>query len=188
MWTSWQFWIPLVVAFFAMEVWSLVVHKMLWHGSLWWGHESHHVETDGYFETNDLFAIFHAVIAAPMIYFGMLWQVHWVAGLGFGMTVFGFCYGVVHDGLVHGRLPVAFLARIPYLRRVRSAHMSHHGTNPHSPPFGLFLGPWEMRRYHEQRQRQRRRSDAGRPLAHRQISKSPVVSATVQRAGRSGAL
>ena len=156
MWSSLEFWIPLFIALFGMEVWSLVVHKWLWHRSLWWGHESHHVETPGYFEKNDLFAIVHAVIAAPMIYFGMLLGHHWMAGLGFGMTAFGVCYAVVHDGLVHGRLPVQFLARIPYLRRVRNAHKAHHGKDPHTPPYGLFLGPWEVRRYQERRRRARR--------------------------------
>jgi beta-carotene 3-hydroxylase len=51
---------------------------------------------------------------------------------------------VVHDGLVHGRLPVGFLRRSAYLRRVVAAHRVHHARG--GAPYGLFLGPWVLRR------------------------------------------
>ena len=66
-------------------------------------------------------------------------------GLGLGMTAFGLAYMIVHDGLVHGRLPVAWLGRVAFLRRVHEAHLKHHEKG--GPPFGLFLGPQERARF-----------------------------------------
>ena len=60
------------------------------------------------------------------------------------MTVFGFAYIIVHDGLVHGRLPVQGLAKFRYLRQVRNAHRVHHLTG--EAPYGLFYGPWVVKR------------------------------------------
>ena len=164
---DWPFWLALFITFGGMEVWSLVVHRWLWHGPLWWGHRSHHEPRPGYFEKNDSFALVHAAIAAPLIYFGLRegWAI--AAGAGFGMTAFGACYAIVHDGLVHGRLPVAFLARVPGLRAVRNAHRAHHardiaGGDPHRPPYGLFLGPLELRRYQAQRSAERLRNPRSR--------------------------
>jgi beta-carotene 3-hydroxylase len=65
-------------------------------------------------------------------------------GVGVGMTVFGLAYLAVHDGFVHKRLPLAFLERFSYFRRVREAHKAHH-SRPHAVPFGFFLGPWELK-------------------------------------------
>ena len=70
----------------------------------------------------------------------------YLIAVGFGMSTFGLAYFTVHDGFIHGRLPVAFLARVPAMRRVREAHLAHH-RGGHRPPFGLFLGPAELRRY-----------------------------------------
>ncbi|MCB9739537.1 MAG: sterol desaturase family protein [Deltaproteobacteria bacterium] len=152
-----QFWLAFAVAFVAMEVWSLVVHRWLWHGPLWWGHRSHHEHRDGFFEKNDSFALVHAAIAAPLIYFGLREGWTLATGVGFGMTAFGACYAIVHDGLVHGRLPVGWLAAWPWLRKVRNAHRAHHARDdgagdPHRAPYGLFLGPWELRREQARRQ------------------------------------
>jgi beta-carotene 3-hydroxylase len=52
------------------------------------------------------------------------------------MTAFGLAYAVVHDGFVHGRLPVGVLGRVPYFRRLREAHLAHHRSN--GGPYGLF--------------------------------------------------
>jgi len=138
------FWLPLLVAFIGMEFWSRWIHRALWHGPLWGSHASHHAPRSGWWERNDLFAVMHALIAAPMVYAGLRWQLAPLAGWGFGMTAFGAAYFTVHDGFIHGRLPVAFLARSAFLRQVRNAHRAHHHRD-HAAPFGLFLGPQELR-------------------------------------------
>jgi beta-carotene 3-hydroxylase len=61
------------------------------------------------------------------------------------MTAFGAAYLVVHDGLVHGRLPVRALLRLAPLRAIVRAHEEHHRGRG-GAPYGLLFGPWELRR------------------------------------------
>ncbi|WP_231511677.1 sterol desaturase family protein [Chondromyces apiculatus] len=132
----------------AMELWAALLHGRLWHGPLWSVHGSHHRRRKGAWERNDALSVLHAPLAMALILHGCL-AVPGVTreiafGVGIGMTLFGVAYVLVHDGLVHRRLPVAWLARIPYLARVRDAHLVHHRTN--AAPHGLFLGPWVVAR------------------------------------------
>ena len=149
MFTNPIFWIVWVGVAVAMEFWSMLVHNRLWHNSLWWGHKSHHTPRTGYFELNDIFAVFHAGLAIFLIVYGFeagpgLGYELMIAS-GFGMTTFGISYFIVHDGFIHGRLPVKFLERSSYFRKVRNAHKVHH-MRDHDAPYGLFLGEWELRR------------------------------------------
>lgn len=137
--------IAIVVAV-AMEPWARILHHYVWHRFLWPIHRSHHTRRKGRFEANDVLSATHAPIAAALIMIGC--NLHGFAasvalGIGAGMTLFGFAYVVVHDGLVHGRLPVGFLARHAFLRRVRDAHAVHHARG--RAPYGLFLGPQELK-------------------------------------------
>lgn len=131
----------------AMEAWSRVLHGRLWHRSLWPVHASHHEKRKGRFEVNDLLSATHAPLAIAGILYGCLGPtgvLREVAfGIGLGMTAFGFAYMVVHDGLVHGRLPVRFLMRWRYFRRIRAAHEVHHRHG--GVPYGLFRGPAELK-------------------------------------------
>lgn len=131
----------------AMELWAMWLHGSLWHGPLWFGHRSHHQPRAGSWEANDAFALGHALVAMAAI-IGGLEALTGAAqalavGVGVGMTAFGVAYFVVHDGLVHGRLPVAALARWRWLRHVRNAHQVHHRDG--GAPYGLFLGVQELR-------------------------------------------
>lgn len=138
-----------------MEFWAAWMHGTLWHGVLWPTHRSHHPpralkgqKRPIRWEFNDIFGLAHAMVAAPLIAWGLSPPYGWARdvalGVGGGMTAFGIAYVVVHDGLVHGRLPVGFLNRIVYLRRVAAAHRVHHAKG--GAPYGLFLGPWVLRR------------------------------------------
>lgn len=136
-----------VVVACAMEPWARMLHGQVWHRSLWGVHRSHHSRRRGRFELNDVLSATHAPIAAALIMIGC--NLHGPAaaiaiGVGAGMSVFGIAYVVVHDGLVHGRLPVAFLGRLPFLRGVKEAHSIHHARG--EAPYGFFLGPAELKR------------------------------------------
>lgn len=131
----------------AMEPWARILHDRVWHHALWRIHRSHHSQRRGRFEANDALSALHAPIAAALVMIGC--NLHGPAaavtiGIGAGMTAFGIAYVIVHDGLVHGRLPVAFLARLGWLRRIRNAHRIHHARG--AAPYGLFLGPRELTR------------------------------------------
>ncbi|MBI5609106.1 MAG: sterol desaturase family protein [Deltaproteobacteria bacterium] len=140
----------------AMEFWARFLHGQVWHRHLWWAHASHHRTRTGFFEFNDVFAVLHAGVAVGLIAWGEAGQGWaalggprwWALAMGAGMTAFGAAYFVVHDGLAHGRLPVQFLARVRWLRRLRNAHRAHHrgGRQEDGPPFGLFLGPQELKK------------------------------------------
>lgn len=130
-----------------MEPWARVLHGRVWHHRLWSVHRSHHTRRRGRFEANDALSALHAPIAAGLVMIGCNlhgWSAAVALGIGVGMTLFGIAYVIVHDGLVHGRLPVAFLARFGPLRRIRDAHAVHHARG--GVPYGLFLGPRELKR------------------------------------------
>lgn len=144
-------WIPVAVATACfMELWAGALHKLIWHRALWRVHRSHHRKRKGALEANDALSVLHAPIAVALILYGCvaapgaLREIGY--GVGVGMTLFGVAYAVVHDGLVHGRLPVSFLERSAYFRRVKESHLAHHTGGRNSAPYGLFLGPWERRR------------------------------------------
>merc|ERR1711988_830597 len=99
----------IVGAAFAMELWALWAHRVLWHEDpLWKLHESHHKPRTGPFEANDLFAIINAAPAIALIAYGFF-NDGLIPGLcygaGLGITCFGMLYMFVHDGLVHRRFP-----------------------------------------------------------------------------------
>ncbi len=139
--------ITAVVVAGAMEPWARLLHGRIWHGALWSVHASHHAPRSGRFERNDVLSGLHAPIAMVLIIAGcQLVPSTWGAvmiGAGSGMTLFGLAYLVVHDGIVHKRLPVGFLAQLRYFKRVRAAHLVHHSRG--GVPYGLFRGPEELR-------------------------------------------
>lgn len=123
-----------------MEAWAALVHRWVWHRRLWFVHASHHgkVRSRG-FEWNDLLSLSHAPVAAGLIAWGCANDdlfAELALGIGAGMTAFGVAYAVVHDGYVHGRLPLAFLDRSAYFRAIRRTHARHHAAG--GAPFGLF--------------------------------------------------
>ncbi|KAL6589755.1 hypothetical protein ACP70R_050240 [Stipagrostis hirtigluma subsp. patula] len=131
-----------------MEFWARWAHRALWHASLWHMHESHHRPRDGPFELNDVFAIINAAPAMSLLAYGFFNR-GLVPGLcfgaGLGITLFGMAYMFVHDGLVHRRFPVGPIANVPYFRRVAAAHQIHHMDKFDGVPYGLFLGPKELK-------------------------------------------
>jgi beta-carotene 3-hydroxylase len=144
-------WLPvaLVVAV-AMDLWAALLHGRVWHSWLWPVHRSHHTPRPNgvRFEANDALSLLHAPIAVALILHGCraapgpLREVEF--GVGVGMSLFGVAYLVVHDGLVHGRLPVQWLLRLRYFRGVARAHRVHHTGVAGGAPYGLFLGRWEL--------------------------------------------
>ena len=133
-----------------MEPWSRFVHRALWHGVLEPIHRTHHRPLDApptWLEGNDVFAVIHALATTTAFAVGAFvlegWSAALVLGVATGVTLYGVAYVVVHDGLVHRRLPLGFLAEARWLRRIRAAHEVHHRDG--GPPYGLFAGPAELR-------------------------------------------
>lgn len=130
----------------SMEWWARWLHRSVWHGVLWPIHRTHHRPAAQGWELNDVFPVLHAPPAMALMvqrHFTdpSLWR-EVLFGLGLGASLFGVAYVVIHDGFVHGRLPLGFLNRIRWLADVRRAHAEHHRSG--SAPFGLFRGAAEL--------------------------------------------
>lgn len=108
-----------------MELVARYSHEYIMHGWGWGWHRSHHVEEGSTFERNDLFAVVFALPSILLIHLGVAYE-HWVCWVGVGMTIYGFLYFVVHDGLVHNRWPFRIVPKSGYLKRLVQAHRIHH--------------------------------------------------------------
>ncbi len=144
-------WLPVaVVVAVAMDLWAAFLHGRVWHSLLWSVHRSHHTPrpAGSRFEANDALSVLHVPPAIALILFGCVGSPgvprEVAFGVGMGMSLFGLAYLLVHDGLVHGRLPVQFLMRLRYFRGVARAHRVHHEGTAGGAPYGLFLGRWEL--------------------------------------------
>lgn len=161
-------WIPTAIATAVlMDLWAMLLHGRVWHRWLWSVHASHHRARAGRFEANDLLSSLHAPIAVALIVHAC--ESAKVApsvfasielGVGAGMTLFGVSYVLVHDGVVHRRLPVRLLRRAPLLRSVIRAHLVHHSGSEGGVPYGLFFGPLELALHHRRRLKRSRRASA----------------------------
>lgn len=128
-----------VASMVAMEFWAAWVHRVVYHGALWSIHRSHHrARRKGYFESNDLFVLLHAVAAMALLVAGPLLGSTALTGVGAGVTAYGVLYFLVHDGYIHGRLPLQWLDRFAFARRIKIAHEYHHTGDIHAH-FGLFF-------------------------------------------------
>ena len=110
----------------AMEAAATLVHRFVMHGFGWGWHRSHHEPQAGWFELNDLYAVVFAAISILLFALGKRYPTLWWIGLG--MVVYGVLYAILHDALVHRRLPFAKAPRAGYLKRLVQAHRLHHSV------------------------------------------------------------
>ncbi|KAA0971959.1 beta-carotene hydroxylase [Aureimonas fodinaquatilis] len=109
-----------------MEWFATWSHKHIMHGWGWGWHKSHHEPHDDALEKNDLYALVFAGVAILLFLAGEWWRpLTWI---GLGVTIYGFLYFVLHDGLVHQRWPFKYIPRKGYLKRVYQAHRMHHAV------------------------------------------------------------
>jgi beta-carotene 3-hydroxylase len=132
-----------LAALVVMEPVTAVLHRVVFHGFGMGWHRSHHVPPRSPLEANDLFPVTFAIATMLLLAVGV-----WVGGgstlvpIGIGITAYGGAYLVVHDVVIHRRLP---WPPIPDRlgARLRAAHNVHHLYS--GPPFG-FLAPVVPRR------------------------------------------
>lgn len=131
-----------VVAFVVMEPVTYLAHRYVMHGLGRRLHRSHHrrwpgrAEGEPFFEANDAFpAMFAGVVMVVMAVgfnadgFGVLLPIT------VGVTLYGIAYALVHDGYIHGRIPVR--GRNPVLDRLAVAHSLHHRFG--GEPYGMLV-------------------------------------------------
>ena len=120
-------WIVIFLGTFSiMEFMAWFTHKYVMHGFLWSLHKDHHhKDHDSWFERNDAFFIFYAVVSMSLFYAGANdWWPGWA--LGFGILAYGIAYFLVHDIFIHQRFKLFRNADHWYARGVRRAHKIHH--------------------------------------------------------------
>ena len=117
----------LMLTFVSMEFMAWFSHKYIMHGFLWTLHKDHHKKDhDSWFERNDLFFIFYAVVSFINVY---AWGEHdfWVGlPIGIGIFVYGLSYFIVHDIFIHQRFKIFRNSKNRYAKGLRRAHKIHH--------------------------------------------------------------
>jgi beta-carotene 3-hydroxylase len=125
-------------ALVVMEPVTALLHRLVFHGFGMGWHRSHHEPPRGALEANDLFPVVFALATIALLSVGV-----WVGGgevlvpLGIGITAYGAAYLVVHDVVIHRRIPWLPLPS-RWLARLRAAHNVHHLYS--RAPYG-FLAP-----------------------------------------------
>ena len=115
-----------ILTFFAMEGITWLTHKYVMHGFLWYLHEDHHQPSPGFFEKNDAFFLIFAIPSWLCIMLGLQNEMYWVAGIGFGIALYGFAYFIVHEVIIHQRFKWFTRSNNSYVRTIRWAHKMHH--------------------------------------------------------------
>ncbi|PZX39923.1 beta-carotene 3-hydroxylase [Nonlabens dokdonensis] len=121
-------WIVIFLAtFFIMEFNAWWMHKYVMHGFLWNLHEDHHHKKhNSWFEKNDFFFVFYAVISIGLKVAHSELDLWWCLPLSAGILAYGIAYFVVHDIFIHQRFKWLRKANNKYAKGVRRAHKMHH--------------------------------------------------------------
>ena len=122
------FWILIyLTTFLVMEFMAWFSHKYIMHGFLWSLHKDHHKKDhSSWFERNDLFFIFYAVVSMALV---ILWgEYGFWAGLpmALGIFTYGVTYFIVHDIFIHQRFKIFRSTNSKYAKGLRRAHKIHH--------------------------------------------------------------
>lgn len=113
--------------FLFMEFMAWFTHKYIMHGFLWSIHKDHHhKDHSSWFERNDLFFIFYAIVSITLF---LLWRYDglWIGlPMGLGIFTYGCAYFFVHDIFIHQRFKFLRNSNNWYAKGVRRAHKMHH--------------------------------------------------------------
>ena len=139
------FWIFIFFGtFFIMEFNAWFTHKYIMHGFLWSLHKDHHhKDHNSWFERNDAFFIFYAVVSMICFYFWSYEGIWFTLPIGLGILLYGIAYFIVHDIFIHQRFKWLRNIDNKYARGVRRAHKIHHkhlGKND-GENFGMLFVP-----------------------------------------------
>ena len=137
-----------LLTFLAMELFSYLIHRFVYHGIAWFVHKSHHAPRKGTYEWDDIFPLLFASVTAPLVIYAVdSSRSPALTAVALGITAYGLIYFIVHDLYVHRRVK-RFRLRIPFLRKLKQAHALHHRYG--GEPYGLlfFADPAKMAMEH----------------------------------------
>ncbi|MCG9790936.1 sterol desaturase family protein [Flavobacterium algicola] len=116
-----------IAVFLLMECVTWLTHKYVMHGFMWYFHADHHQpKYANVFERNDIFFIIFAIPSIVLFYFGANAGFNYLFFIGLGITLYGFCYFMIHDILIHQRFKLFKNTQNPYLVGLRKGHKVHH--------------------------------------------------------------
>ena len=130
----------------SMEAITWLTHKYVMHGFLWFLHEDHHQpKYTSWFEKNDLFFVIFAIPSAVLIYNGIKHHFNVSFYIGLGILIYGICYFLVHDVIIHQRFKWFKNVKWKYIQALRKGHKMHHKQmgKKGSESFGMLLVPWK---------------------------------------------
>ncbi|MCH2230626.1 MAG: sterol desaturase family protein [Crocinitomicaceae bacterium] len=120
------FFIGFFAAFIGMELIAWSAHKYLMHGILWKVHLDHHQPTGKFFQKNDRFFLIFALPSWQCIMLGFIFGSVLSIGIGFGIALYGICYFLIHEVLIHRRFNWLDNFDNKYFTAVKRAHRVHH--------------------------------------------------------------
>ena len=126
----------------AMEFIVTLVHKHVMHGFGWGWHQSHHVaRRHAGLEKNDWYTVVFSIATMLLFVLGGTQTLLWWIGLG--ISIYGLLYGILHDLLVHRRIPMKWQAKNRYIKHLVTAHHLHHAslTRDSGVSFGFLYAP-----------------------------------------------
>jgi len=136
--------ILLFSAFLVMEPVTALAHRLIFHGFGYGIHKSHHSPREGPFEKNDFYPLISACITMTIIALGVFHSSFWyLIPVGFGMTLYGVAYFMIHDVAIHRRIKGIEIPPSWYRWHYR-AHVFHHAFG--AEPYG-FVIPVVPKRY-----------------------------------------
>ena len=132
-----------LTTFVFMEFVAWATHKYIMHGFLWFLHEDHHVVNKEHtFQKNDMFFLIFAIPSILLIYIGFSnFSIYFFIGIG--ILLYGIAYFLVHEVIIHRRLPPPSQTKSKYIKAIRKAHKIHHKNRGkyHGVNFGMLIVP-----------------------------------------------
>ena len=139
---NWLVFILIILSsFFIMEGITWLTHRFVMHGFLWYLHRDHHQKGPSHLEKNDTFFLIFAIPSWLCIMLGLQQKNYWVAAIGFGITLYGLAYFIVHEVIIHQRFKCFTRSNNIYVRSIRWAHKMHHKhlDKHNGESFGMLL-------------------------------------------------
>ena len=138
-----------LVTFLIMEFVACAVHKYIMHGFLWSLHKDHHVvDKEKVFQKNDYFFLIFAIPSIILIFLG---YDNYSVGffIGIGIALYGLAYFLIHEIIIHRRLPPPSKTNSRYIKAIRRAHKIHHkNTGKYGcENFGMLIVPLKYFKY-----------------------------------------
>ena len=121
------FLIVVTLTFIFMEFMAWFSHKYIMHVFLWIWHRDHHKKNhNSWFERNDFFFIFYAIVSACFFISWNDYSFWFGLPIALGILIYGITYFIVHDIFIHQRFKLFKKSQNTYAKALRRAHKIHH--------------------------------------------------------------